>query len=120
MKREYFALSSLFQRSGLSAENQDKILQSFVRWNSSQPSRPPPSSSKDSDDSKQNKSDDNKNDEDEKMPTLLAKAFLWLLTAYFTVALLSILFPSSSQQEVRVEHFYFKKFIFICSFYILV
>jgi hypothetical protein len=31
---------------------------------------------------------------------LLAKAFLWMLTAYMLIAIVSLLFPSSNQPEV--------------------
>ncbi|KAJ8977741.1 hypothetical protein NQ317_005730 [Molorchus minor] len=41
------------------------------------------------------------NDEDkDKISSLLAKAFLWMLTAYMVIAIISLMFPSSSQPEV--------------------
>ena len=44
----------------------------------------------------------NKDDDDNRIPSLLAKAFLWMLTGYMLVATISLLFPSSSQPEVIV------------------
>lgn len=42
-----------------------------------------------------------KDDEDEnKISSLLAKAFLWMLTAYMVIAIISLLFPSTNQPEV--------------------
>jgi hypothetical protein len=35
---------------------------------------------------------------------LLAKAFLWMLTAYMLIATVSLLFPSSNQPEVNCMH----------------
>jgi len=46
-------------------------------------------------DDKEKKDDDNEN-----MSSLLAKAFLWMLTGYMIIATMSLLFPSSNQPEV--------------------
>lgn len=43
-------------------------------------------------------------DEDNKLSSLLAKAFLWMLSAYMVIAVISLLFPSSNQPEVRYFH----------------
>ena len=48
---------------------------------------------------------DNKNDDDEKKG-MLAKAALWMLTAYMFIAIISLLFPSSNQPEVRSSEIY--------------
>lgn len=40
------------------------------------------------------------NEDDKKMPSILTKAFLWMLSGYMFIALLSLLFPSSSHPEV--------------------
>lgn len=58
-----------------------------------------------------NKDDDNDND---KLPSLLAKAFLWMLTAYMFIAIISLMFPGSSQPEViqlQIFKIRYKKFI---------
>ena len=49
------------------------------------------------DDKKPNKDDE----DDSKISSLLAKAFLWMLTAYMLIATVSLLFPSSNQPEVN-------------------
>ncbi|RZB38711.1 paraplegin, partial [Asbolus verrucosus] len=51
----------------------------------------------DDDKNKPNKDDD---DDKDKISSLLAKAFLWMLTAYMVIAVISLMFPSSSQPEV--------------------
>lgn len=52
------------------------------------------------DDKKPNKDDE----DDSKISSLLAKAFLWMLTAYMLIATVSLLFPSSNQPEVNCMH----------------
>lgn len=47
-----------------------------------------------------NKKPDKEDDDDNKISSLLAKAFLWMLTAYMVIAIISLLFPSSNQPEV--------------------
>nr|KAH0808194.1 hypothetical protein GEV33_014597 [Tenebrio molitor] len=49
------------------------------------------------DKNKPNKDDD---DDKDKISSLLAKAFLWMLTAYMVIAIISLMFPSSGQPEV--------------------
>lgn len=48
---------------------------------------------------KKPKKEEDDNDKD-KISSLLAKAFLWMLTAYMVIAIISLLFPSSNQPEV--------------------
>lgn len=43
----------------------------------------------------------NKNGDDDKLSSLLVKAFLWMLTAYMFVALVSLVFPGTNQPEVK-------------------
>lgn len=45
----------------------------------------------------------NKEDEDDgKLSSLLAKAFLWMLSAYMVIAIISLMFPNSNQPEVCI------------------
>jgi hypothetical protein len=60
---------------------------------------PPPSSNQDT---KKDPDDKDNNDKD-KLSSLLFKAFLWMLTAYFFIALISLVFPSTNQPEVIVS-----------------
>lgn len=56
------------------------------------------------------KKPDQENDDDDKdkMSSVLAKAFLWMLTAYMIIAMISLLFPSSNQPEVSdLEKYYY-------------
>jgi len=49
------------------------------------------------------------------MSSLLAKAFLWMLTAYLLIGVVSLLFPSSNQPEVIYQKytiFYKLNFLF--------
>ncbi|CAL8096428.1 unnamed protein product [Orchesella dallaii] len=47
-----------------------------------------------------NNNNNNNNDDDDKMSSLLVKAFLWMLTAYMFVALVSLVFPGTNQPEI--------------------
>lgn len=52
---------------------------------------------------KENPQDPNKkpkDEEDGKISNLLAKAFLWILTAYMLTVFISLMFPSTSQPEM--------------------
>ena len=87
----------VLQRSGL---NHGQQLNSQCRHisttstNLQQQSSPPNHNGK-----KPNKEDD---DDNNKISSLLAKAFLWMLTAYMLIAIVSLLFPSSNQPEVGI------------------
>jgi spastic paraplegia 7 len=116
LKREYRAICGLLQRSGfdISARNFHTSLWCGQNRNSPQNSNPPPPNQP-NDDKKPNREDD----EETKMSSLLAKAFLWMLTAYLLIGVVSLLFPSSNQPEVRkiyfkttitIEHFNLSKF----------
>ncbi|KAK9882600.1 hypothetical protein WA026_022228 [Henosepilachna vigintioctopunctata] len=84
IKREYAAVHALLLRSGLKNDQLRQIHSSCHRYQSD-----PTNNGK------------KPNDEDkDKISSLLAKAFLWMLTAYMVVAIVSLLFPSSNQPEV--------------------
>ncbi|XP_021926510.1 paraplegin isoform X3 [Zootermopsis nevadensis] len=97
IKREYQAVFSLLHRSGLRTTHQ---LSNYLQVRSihstgsapQQQQKPP----QNGDDKKPNKDDE----DDSKISSLLAKAFLWMLTAYMLIAIVSLLFPSSNQPEV--------------------
>ncbi|CAB0002353.1 unnamed protein product [Nesidiocoris tenuis] len=89
-RREYHAVKRIFNSSGLSFIEQRAILQRSIHTSS--PFRQ---------DEKPKDDKDKKNEEGEKLGSLLAKAFLWMLTAYMLVATLSLMFPNSNQNEVR-------------------
>ena len=59
---------------------------------------PDPSSSSSGEGGQPNKNNDDENDD--KISALLLKAFLWMLTAYMFIAIVSLLFPGSNQPEV--------------------
>ncbi|XP_049811983.1 paraplegin [Schistocerca nitens] len=86
IKREYTAVLKLIQRS------QPKTLgtnNNFIRClHTSRPQSQQPGKKPD------------KDEEDDKISSLLVKAFLWMLTAYMLIAIVSLLFPSSNQPEV--------------------
>ncbi|XP_067140149.1 mitochondrial inner membrane m-AAA protease component paraplegin [Centruroides vittatus] len=91
LKREYHALSNFPHRSNilaLSNLNSNSIkrwLQITNSWNS-----------------QNNKSDKNKkdDDDDESKVSLLAKAAIWMMTAYIVITLISLMFPSSNQPDI--------------------
>lgn len=45
---------------------------------------------------------DNDDDDKDKLSTLLAKALIWMLTAYMFIAFISLMFPSTNQPEVSL------------------
>lgn len=93
LNKEWNAVRSIFHRSGLPYHQQAILLRSFhnasSRLQQQQQQPPPPRDDK-----------NKKNDENEKMSALVAKAFLWMLTAYMIVATITLLFPSSNQPEI--------------------
>lgn len=87
---------ALLQRSGL--RNIDHLTGSVgARSFHSTPNRAQKTPKNDKDPKKPNRDED---DDKDKMSTVLAKAFLWMLTAYMIIAMISLLFPSSNQPEV--------------------
>lgn len=87
LKGEYNAIRSLFHRSGLSYRQQAILERSF---HTSRVQRQQQNGDK-------NKKNENEN---EKMSSLVAKAFLWMLTAYLIVSTISLIFPNSNHPEV--------------------
>ncbi|CAH1169614.1 unnamed protein product [Phaedon cochleariae] len=90
--QEYSAVCALLQRSGL--DNVAQLYRSFhsTPQNNQEPFKDPgpnPNGSRKPDD-----------DDKDKISSLLAKAFLWMLTAYMVIAIISLMFPSSNQPEV--------------------
>jgi len=63
----------------------------------------PASSSSGDSGNNNNKNEDDNNDDNDKISSLLLKAFLWMLTAYMFIAIVSLLFPGSNQPEVSHE-----------------
>lgn len=45
---------------------------------------------------------DNDDDDKDKLSTLLAKALIWMLTAYMFIAFISLMFPSTNQPEASL------------------
>lgn len=91
LQKEYNALRSVFNRSGLPYNQQSILLRRF--HSSSRLHQ------RDNKGDNKNKNDD-KNGDNEKMSALIAKAFLWMLTAYMIVATISLFVPSSNHPEV--------------------
>ncbi|CAH0547696.1 unnamed protein product [Brassicogethes aeneus] len=98
IQREYSAVCSLLHRSGLNdVSSINKILQ--CKHYSNGPVKPPgppkPENNENNDPNKPNGDEDK-----DKISSLLAKAFLWMLTAYMVIAIISLMFPSSNQPEI--------------------
>nr|CAD7417671.1 unnamed protein product [Timema poppensis] len=97
ISREYRAVCDLLHRSGLRHVDQLGLphLPTSRLYHTSTPKpqkqQPPPK--------KDDKKPGKENEDDDKIPSLLAKAFLWMLTAYMLIAVISLLFPSSNQPE---------------------
>ncbi|PNF17073.1 Paraplegin [Cryptotermes secundus] len=96
IRKEYHAVFSLLNRSGLRVSHQlsNYLHARGIHSSGSAPQQQPPPDNHD--DKKPNKDDE----DDSKISSLLAKAFLWMLTAYMLIAIVSLLFPSSTQPEV--------------------
>nr|CAD7596337.1 unnamed protein product [Timema genevievae] len=98
ISREYRAVCDLLHRSGLRHVDQLGLpqLPTSRKYHTSTPKpqkQQPPTK-------KEDKKPGKENEDDDKIPSLLAKAFLWMLTAYMLIAVISLLFPSSNQPEV--------------------
>lgn len=114
LNKEFTAVCALLKRSGLhdlpkyltklqfhtsSSRNEDGSKKSPT------PKTPPketPASSGGEGEKNQdpNKKPEKEDEEDNKISSILAKAFLWMLSAYMVIAVISLLFPSSNQPEV--------------------
>lgn len=87
VKKEYAAVQALLLRSGLQDFQQLRHIHSSCRRCQNIP-KPPNNGKKPGDEDK------------DKIPALMAKAFLWMLTTYIVVAVVSLMFPGSNQPEV--------------------
>lgn len=98
INNEYNAVRSLLHRSGLQNINglPYYINSRNLHTNTSnnQKLTPDPNNK----DKKPGKDDE----DDNKISSLLAKAFIWMLTAYMVIAIISLLFPSTNQPEVTI------------------
>ncbi|KAJ9575627.1 hypothetical protein L9F63_007561, partial [Diploptera punctata] len=93
IRQEYLGVLGVLRRSGLNLSQQVHSRHISTSSNNFQQQTPPPNPN--------GKKPNNKDDEDDnKISSLLAKAFLWMLTAYMLIAIVSLLFPSSNQPEV--------------------
>ena len=101
-------IDNVLKQSPLPAPNFHAGSLFFASNDKDKDSKPPPaadkkpkdnssSSSGGSNNNNEDKDDDNDKD---KIPSLLTKAFLWMITAYMFIAVISLLFPGSSQPEV--------------------
>lgn len=94
--QEYLAVCSLLQRSGLHDISKLPLYLGTRSIHSSTANyQKPPNNDKDPKKPKRDEDDDK-----DKISSVLAKAFLWMLTAYMVIAIISLLFPSSNQPEV--------------------
>ncbi|XP_059472586.1 paraplegin-like [Neocloeon triangulifer] len=96
LKREYKAVCSLLARSGFKVNSRNFHSTVWFAQNNKSPGNPSPNQQPPDNDKKPNREDD----EETKISSLLAKAFLWMLTAYLLIGVVSLLFPSSNQPEV--------------------
>lgn len=97
VKREYQAVCSLLHRSGLrTVPHLSSCLhvRGIHTTNAAPQQQNPPPNNRD------NKKPNKEDEDDNKISSLLAKAFLWMLTAYMLIAIVSLMFPSSNQPEV--------------------
>ncbi|XP_014245554.1 paraplegin [Cimex lectularius] len=93
LRSEFRAVRGLFNRSGLSYVEQNKILRRGIRTSCAlRQEKPPPD--------KNDKDKDKKNEDMEKMSALMTKAFLWMITAYMLLAFLSLFIPNSGNPEL--------------------
>lgn len=99
VKREFNAVTKLLERSGISKHDQLAILKRSLHTTSSQANQPGPNRNGNGSNSSGGNGNKNKNDDDERKG-MLAKAALWMLTAYMFIAIISLLFPGSNQPEI--------------------
>ncbi|XP_067004008.2 mitochondrial inner membrane m-AAA protease component paraplegin [Anabrus simplex] len=92
--REYCAMYSLLHHTGM------KDLRKISHYLSTRGFHSTPSSGQQQPQDNKKPDKDKDDDDDNKVSSLLAKAFLWMLTAYMLIAVVSLLFPSSNQPEV--------------------
>ncbi|XP_056643048.1 paraplegin [Diorhabda sublineata] len=96
LNREYAAVQCLLQRSGLRDISQisgyinNRKLHSTKKFDQATNQGPSENSGKPPD----------RDDDKDKISSLLAKAFLWMLTAYMFIAIMSLMFPGTNQPEI--------------------
>lgn len=97
INREYAAVCSLLHRSGLPNDYDLRKTNLAIRnFHLSSVNLQQPNKNNSNDPKKPNNDDEDK----DKISSLIAKAFLWMLTAYMVIAIISLMFPSSNQPEV--------------------
>ncbi|KAL1517448.1 hypothetical protein ABEB36_001211 [Hypothenemus hampei] len=94
LKNEFKAVCALVHRSGLRNLSQLHLHSRTLYTSSSQ------SQKQDQNKSDPNKPDKDNDDDKDKISTLLAKALIWMLTAYMCIAIISLMFPGTNQPEV--------------------
>lgn len=102
VNKEYAAVCALLQRSGLkdiSQLNQHITSRNF-HTSPNQYSQTPKNQGPIRPPERPDNNNNNNNDDKDKISSLLAKAFLWMLTAYMVIAIISLMFPSTNQPEV--------------------
>ncbi|KAK8724348.1 hypothetical protein OTU49_011344 [Cherax quadricarinatus] len=97
LSREFTAVTKLLERSGIPQSKQIAILQRSLHTSASQLTQPGGGSEGPQ---KNSSSGGNKDNDNNERKGMLAKAALWMLTAYMFIAIISLLFPSSNQPEV--------------------
>ncbi|KAF4519131.1 hypothetical protein B566_EDAN007404 [Ephemera danica] len=97
VRKEYQAINNLLRKSGFEPLSSFHVVRRGIHQTSIHGQKVPPPPPHQGDGKKPEKEDDQ---EDNKVSSLLAKAFLWMLTAYMLIGIVSLLFPSSNQPEV--------------------
>lgn len=98
LSREFKATVSLLQRSGFSPHASLFNISRGIHTSAARYQERPQNDG--------NKKPDN--EDDKKIPSVVTKALLWMLSGYMFIALLSLLFPSSNQPEVSSFKFVVK------------
>ncbi|GAB6020085.1 hypothetical protein CHUAL_002820 [Chamberlinius hualienensis] len=102
-RREYGAVCNLLRRSGFNEKHLSNLSVS-LRWISASQNLPQQQKNeknheKNSNENENTTNNNNNNDEEPKI-SLLAKAAVWLMTAYVVITVMSLLFPTTNQPEV--------------------
>lgn len=113
--QEYRAVIGLLERSGFTHKNdKDLLLNEIVHASGDKNPRKSQPSSGTKKEAKESaggsKGPDQEEDDENKITSLLAKAFLWMLTAYMLIAIISLLFPNTNQPEV-IRYVSWKEFV---------
>ncbi|KAG8233407.1 hypothetical protein J437_LFUL013400, partial [Ladona fulva] len=101
--QEYRTVLALLRSSVLTEKAKfllrDGIYYASGNKNSPRKPYPPPNSKKTGKESAGDDKQPDQEDDENKITSLLAKAFLWMLTAYMLIAIISLLFPNTNQPE---------------------